>query len=127
MFKTLKAPLESLKTQTSIINYVFGFRRLGRKMAIFGPTVRPGAVVLFFRPTRRETVKSMLQIRASPLAPRACLTGQKIITGWQRGGGGGLSHSTPIFLFLSYQLSRVKEKYNETLINYINKYLITII
>ena len=28
MFKTLKAPLESLKTQTSIINYVFGFRRL---------------------------------------------------------------------------------------------------
>ena len=55
-------------------------------MAIFGPTVRPGAVVLFFRPTRRETVNSLMQIGASPLDPRACSTGK--ITGWQRGGGG---------------------------------------
>ena len=84
-------------------------------MAIFGPTFTLGAVVLFFRPTRREMVKSLMQIRASPLAPRTCLTGQKNNRLAKGGEGGCYLAARQFFLFLSYQLSRVKEKYNETL------------
>ena len=84
-------------------------------MAIFGPTFTLGAVVLSFRPTRRETVKSLMQIRASPLPPRTCLTGQKNNRLANGGRGGGYLAERQFFLFLSYQLSRVKEKYNETL------------
>ena len=86
-------------------------------MAIFGPTRQTESG----RPFLQTHAQGNGQIHAAGQGFAACpprvLNWPKIITGWQRGGGGGggaISQHADFFI-LSYQLSRVKEKYNETL------------